>query len=55
MKTPVAVKIDTKVLARLRALTTKSKDPYAPKLSQLLERGAVLAMNEYEETKKNGK
>jgi hypothetical protein len=45
---PIGLKLDAKLLAKLRAKTIESKEPYAPTMTQAIERGIELALVEIE-------
>ena len=49
----VGARITEELAARIEAATDKMKDPYAPTLSRLIERGIELAIAEL--TKRRGK
>lgn len=42
----VTIRLSPELLARLRAASDKGRDPYAPSMTAILERGAELALRE---------
>lgn len=48
---PVTARIDEDLVNRLEKATDRSKDPYAPSKSQIIERGIELALRELERRK----
>ena len=51
----LGLKIDTKLLAKLRAVTDRSRNLYAPTQRQIVERGINLAIKELEQARKHAK
>ena len=45
-KTPMAFKIRPDIAAKLRAAANNPKDPYAPTMTAIVERGIELALKE---------
>ena len=52
LKKPVYITLAAKLYAELRAATVDSPDPYAPTLTQVMERGVVLALKEMKQKAK---
>lgn len=50
-KQTLSFRIDAVILERLRRLTLDSQDPYAPTMTQVVERGIELAIKELERKK----
>jgi hypothetical protein len=46
MKAPLSIRLDGRLLAQLR--TASNGGPYAPTVTQIVERGIVLALRELE-------
>lgn len=46
-KTVISLRIDSRLRAQLDRMTDRERDPLAPSISQVTERGLVLAMAEF--------